>query len=698
MSEHDDDLGWGRTSVDTACPLDCPDSCSLSVEVEQGRVVSIDGSTRHDVTDGYICSKVRRFGSRVYGQDRLMHARVREGKKGEGRFTQVTWDQALGAIARRMTEVRDQHGAEAILPFSYGGSNGLVSQDTADAQLFRRFGTSRLARTVCAAPTTSVSQAMYGRMPGVSYQDYRQARLIVIWGANPSTSSIHLVPHIRAAIQAGAALVVIDPRRTNLAKQADIHLQVRPGTDVAVALAMHRFLFENGFEDEAFLAGHTRGVDRLRARADDWTFDRAATVADVEPELLERVAEMYAETSPAVIRCGWGLERNRNGGNAALAVLALPAVAGKFGVRGGGFSMSNSGAWTVDKQAVVAAAEPSTRVVNMNQLGRALTEYNDPPVQMLFVYNCNPAVTMPDQNRVLQGLKREDLFTVVFDQVMTDTARLADVVLPATTFLEHYDLAKAYGPVSLQLVQPVIEPVGESRPNVEVFSDLARRLGIEVSASLHTDPEALMHVARALPDSVRESLLTSGVATPECPACPVQFTDVFPRTSDGKVDLFPEDLEAEAPKGIYAYQGESAADTYPLVLLSPATAKTVTSTLGELRQRVASLEMHPADAGARHLSTDDIVRVFNDLGEIHCPVRLNPDMKPGTVGLPKGLWQKSTMNGSTANALVADSLTDLAGGACFNDARVEVTRVVTAELGDRKIALWAVGEPANKLH
>ena len=610
----------------------------------------------------------------------------------------MTWDLALDLIAERMRQTRDQHGAEAILPFSYGGSNGLVSQDTADAQLFRRFGTARLARTVCAAPTTTVSQAMYGRMPGVSYADYRHARLIVVWGANPSTSGIHLVPHIRAAMDAGAALVVIDPRRTNLAQQADVHLQVRPGTDVAVAMSIHRFLFENGFEDERFLTAHTRGAGRLRAHVADWTFDRAATVADIDPEHIEQVAEMYAKISPAVIRCGWGLERNRNGGNAALAVLALPAVAGKFGVRGGGFTMSNSGAWRVDTDAVIEAPEPPTRRVNMNRLGRALTEYADPPVQMLFVYNCNPAVTMPDQNRVLRGLQRKDLFTVVFDQVLTDTARWADVVLPATTFLEHYDVAAAYGPISLQLVQPVIDRVGDSRPNVEVFGDLARRLGIDVSPLLQTDPEAVMHVAAALPDSARDSLMASGVATPECPTLPIPFVDVFPRTADGKIDLFPHALESEAPAGIYTYRGETAAETYPLVLLSPATSKTITSTLGELRTRLASLEMHPDDASARDLSTDDTVRVFNDLGEIHCPVRLNPDMKRGTVGIPKGLWRKSTMNGSTANALVADSPTDLAGGACFNDARVEVIRVVTAELGDHKIALWPARTSTEGVH
>ena len=698
MSEESDDLQWGKSTVGTACPLDCPDSCSLSVDVEKGQIVTINGSRRHEVTDGFICAKVRRFGDRIYGEDRLHHPGVRQGPRGQGRFKKVTWDVALDQIAEQMGQIRDQHGAAAILPFSYGGSNGLVSQDTADAQLFRRFGTARLARTVCAAPTTSVSRAMYGRMPGVSYADYRHARLIVVWGANPPTSGIHLVPHIRAAIDAGAALVVIDPRRTSLAKQADVHLQVRPGTDVAVAMSIHRFLFENGFEDEEFLTAHTRGAAQLRARVADWTFYRAATVADIEPELLEQVAEMYAEISPAVIRCGWGLERNRNGGNAALAVLALPAVAGKFGVRGGGFTMSNSGAWRVDADAVIDAPEPATRLVNMNQLGRALTEYTDPPVQMLFVYNCNPAVTMPDQNRVLRGLQREDLFTVVFDQVLTDTARWADVVLPATTFLEQYDVAPAYGPISLQLVQPVIEPVGESRPNVEVFADLANRVGIDVSPSLETDAEAVMHVAAALPESVRNSLTASGVAIPECPTLPIQFVDVFPRTSDEKIDLFPDALDSEAPAGIYAYQGQTAAETYPLVLLSPATSKTITSTLGELRTRLASLEMHPDDASARGLSTEDTVRVFNDLGEIHCPVRLNPDMKPGTVGLPKGLWRKSTMNGSTANALVDDSPTDLGGGACFNDTRVDVMRVVTAELGDQKISLWPARTSTEGVH
>jgi len=693
-----DDPAWGRSTVETACPLDCPDTCSLAVTVEKGRITKIDSSDRNTATDGYICNKVRRFGERVYGQDRLLHPGTRRGAKGDARFQQIDWEQALDTVARQMLEIRDRFGAEAILPFSYGGSNGLLSQDTADAQLFRRFGASRLARTVCAAPTTTVSQALYGRMPGVTYADYRYARLIVIWGANPSTSGIHLVPHIRAAVEDGAALVVIDPRRTALAKQADIHLPVKPGTDVAVALSIHRFLFEHGYADERFLSDQTHGADKLRERATEWTTDRAAAVAEVDADLLERVTELYAETSPAVIRCGWGLERNRNGGNAAMAVLALPAVGGKFGKRGGGFSMSSSGALPSPDDRWINVPEPSTRVVNMNHLGRALVEYDDPPVKMLFVYNCNPATTMPDQNRVLRGLRRDDLFTVVFDQVMTDTARWADIVLPATTFLEHYDLAKSYGLGNLQIVQPVIDAVGESLPNVEVFSTLANRLGIEVSTMLHSDPEALMHVAGTLPDAIRTELFGSGIVPAATPISPIQFVDVFPETADRKVNLFPDELQREAPAGLYSYQPDPGSDLYPLALISPASDKTITSTLGELRTRLANLQIHPGDAEARDLHTDDVARVFNANGEVHCTVMLNPNMKRGVVGLPKGLWRKSTLNGSTANALVPDSVTDLGGGACFNDARVEVTRIVTAHLEDQSVAIWTDDSTTKRVH
>ncbi len=661
---------WGHSTVRTACPLDCPDSCTVDVTVEQGRVIKIDGGDTNPVTRDYICGKVRRFAERLYGEDRLLYPAIRKGPKGNGVFTRVTWDEALDQIVRRMEEIRDTDGAEAILPFCYGGSNGLITQDTNDAAFFRGFGTSRLARTVCAAPTGAANQALYGKMPGVTYLDYVHAKLIVLWGVNPAASGIHLVPYIKEARKAGARLVVLDPRATSLARQADLHIAPRPGTDLPIALALHRYLFENGFADHDFLAEHTHGAEQLRERAAGWTIERAAAEAGIDARILNRFAEMYASMSPALVRCGWGLERNRNGGSAAAAILALPAVAGKFRVRGGGFSMSNSAAFGIKAAAWMNdTPEPKTRLVNMNLLGRALTEFKDPRVRMLFVYNCNPLATMPDQNRVLEGLKRDDLFTVVYEQVFTDTTRYADVLLPATTFLENYDIAKGYGPISLQLVRPVIEPYGEARPNVEVFSELSARLGI---GAAEEEVDTLMRVASRLPASVSAELMETGSATPPFGGAPVQFVDVFPLTPDRKVELFPEALDRSAPAGLYGYQPDPATDRYPLALISPASEKTISSTLGELRERPAVLQMHPDDAKARGLSKDDPVRVFNALGEVQCPVALNAEIRPGTVSMPKGLWRKSTYNGSTANALVPDTLTDLGGGACFNDARVEV--------------------------
>lgn len=662
--------GWGHSTVRTACPLDCPDSCTVDVTVEKGRVIKIDGGDINPVTREYICAKVRRFAERLYGEDRLLYPAIRKGAKGNGVFTRVSWDEALDRIVRRMREIRGTDGAEAILPFCYGGSNGLLTQDTNDAALFRGFGTSRLARTVCAAPTGAANQALYGKMPGVTYFDYVHAKLIVLWGVNPAASGIHLVPYIKEARKAGAQLVVVDPRATSLARQAHLHIAPRPGTDLPIALALHRYLFENALADQAFLAQHTRGAEQLRARASDWTIDRAAAEAGIDARTLKAFAEMYAQASPALIRCGWGLERNRNGGGAAAAILALPAVAGKFRVRGGGFSMSNSAALGIKAAAWMNdTPEPGTRLVNMNHLGRALTEFNDPPVRMLFVYNCNPLATMPDQNRVLEGLKREDLFTVVYEQVFTDTSRYADVLLPATTFLENYDIAKGYGPISLQLVRPVIEPCGEARPNAEVFSELSARLGI---GEAEQETDTLLRIASRLPPAISAELMETGSATPPFGGAPVQFVDVFPRTPDQKVDLFPEALDRSAPVGLYGYQPDPATERYPLALISPASEKTISSTLGELRERAAVLQMNPEDAKARGLTTDDPVRVFNALGEVQCPIALNPDIRPGTVSMPKGLWRKSTYNGSTTNALVPDSLTDLGEGACFNDARVDV--------------------------
>jgi anaerobic selenocysteine-containing dehydrogenase len=662
-------LGGPTSVVETACPLDCPDACSLAVTVQHGKLVTIDGSHHSPVTGGYICAKVRKFGDRVYGPDRLLYPAVRKGRKGEGRFERVTWDTALSLVVERMERAKATHGGASILPYSYGGSNGLMTQDNLDATLWRRFGTSRLARTVCAAPTGAANLALYGKMPSVTYQDYPEAALIVLWGVNPSTSGIHLVPYVREAQSRGAKLIVVDPRTTPLAKSADVHLAVRPGTDVAVALAIHRYLFENGLADEGFLAAHTHGADKLRERAADWPIARAADLAGIDPSLLEHAAGLYAHSSPALVRCGWGLERNRNGGNAAMAVLALPAVGGKFGVRGGGYSMSNSASWNIERP-WIGAEEPNTRLVNMNHLGRALTEYDDPPVDVLFVYNCNPAVTVPDQRRVLRGLEREDLFTVVFEQVMTDTARYADVVLPATTFLEHYDVAKGYGAYHLQVVHPVIAPEGEARPNHEVFLDLGVRLDLSAGDDGVGEAGALLEVTARIPEGLSQALHDGRPAPAPGDGHPIQFVDVFPKTADGRIDLYPASLETR--DGLYAYAPDPGTARYPLALISPASEHTISSTLGELRPGVARVKMHPDDAAARAIADGDSVRVFNDLGDVHCVAGVTAEVRVGCVSLAKGLWARSTLNGATSNALVPDSLTDIAGGACFNDARVQI--------------------------
>ena len=659
-------------TVATVCPLDCPDSCSLDVTVENGRVTAIDGSPENPVTAGYICAKVRRFGERLYGADRLLYPAVRKGAKGFGSFSRVSWDEAFAIIAERIREARDGWGGESILPYSYGGSNGLLTQDTSDATLFRRLGASRLARTVCAAPTGAANMALYGKMPSVVYEDFPEAKLIVIWGANPSASGIHLVPHIREAQRRGARLIVIDPRTTTLAKQADIHLPVRPGTDLPVALAIHRYLFEEGHADTAFLAAHAHGADRLREKAREWTFERAAAEAGIETEALRAAAEAYAGSNPAIIRCGWGQERNRNGGSASAAILALPAVAGKFGVRGGGYTMSNSASWGITRT-WIGSDEPPTRTINMNQLGRAL-EKSDPPVKVLFVYNNNAVVTTPDQRRILRGLEREDLFTVVFEQVMTDTAMYADVILPATTFLEGYEIARSYGPLSLRLGKPVVEAAGESRSNAEVFGELLSRLELRQDGDPTGELEEMLAVLSQLPDPMGAELSDRGVATPPYDGRPVQFLNVWPLTPDRKVDLFPERLDAEAPKGLYGYQPDPATAEFPLTLISPASERTISSTLAELPRPEVRLLMHPDDASARGLEDGDPIRMFNALGEVRCNVRVGAWIRRGTVSLPKGLWRKHTANGFTTNALVPDSLTDLGGGACFNDARIQVER------------------------
>jgi anaerobic selenocysteine-containing dehydrogenase len=639
--------------------------------------VRLDGDLRNPETQGFICTKVRRFHERVYGPDRLLHPGLREGRKGEGRFRRASWEEALGRIVAKIEEVRSRSGGEAILPFCYGGSNGLLTQDAADARLFNRLGASRLERTVCAATAGRACSGLYGSMPGVGYQDFVHSRLIVLWGANPSTAGIHLVPYVLEARRRGAKLVVVDPRRTPLAKQADLHLPVRPGTDLPLALAVIRWLFEEGRADLDFLAAHTSGWEELRRRAGTWTPERAEVATGVPAGLIEAFARLYADSSPALVRCGWGVERSRHGGSAVAAVLALPSVAGKLGVRGGGYTLANSDAWTLDTSAAVAADPPPTRSLNMNRLGRLLTGELDPPISLLFVYNSNPVATMPNQRQVKAGLEREDLFMVVFDPVLTDTARYADVVLPATTFLEHTELRAGYGAAVLQKSSPVIEAVGEARPNHEVFLELCRRLVLSRPGDPETEDDFVRAAVSGLQGAgeVLADLDRQGIAVPPSGLRRVQMVDVTPGTEDGRIHLCPEELDQEAPGGLYAFEPVADGGPYPIALLSPSGSRSICSTLGELDRRPPVVEIHPDDARRHGIETGASVRVYNSWGEVRAVARLSTDMQPGVALMEKGMWLRNAPGGSTVNALMPDDLSDLAGGACFSDARVALERL-----------------------
>ncbi len=661
--------------IQTNCMMDCPDMCGLEVTVKEGKARHIRGTVQ-GLTGGFICSKVSRFGRRLEHPDRLLYPMRRRGAKGSGDFERISWQEAIDEISSRLEAIRRKWGGEAILPYHYGGSNGFLSEDGLDALFFARLGASRLEKTICAAPSTAVNQGMYGKMPGVAFGDYPKARFILIWGANPKASNIHLVPILKQARKAGAFIAAVDPQRHFTDGEIDLHLPVYPGEDLPLALGMIRYWHEKGVLAEEFLQRHTTGLQPLLSAAQEWTLEKAARQARLEQTAIARLADRYSESSPALLRAGWGTERNRNGGQAMAAVLAMPALLGKFGVEGGGFTSSNGGAVQFDWQQAFGTLDWQTRRLNMTRLAGLLKGRPDldPPIQALFVYNCNPVVTVPDQNGVLKGLQRQDLFTVVHDQVMTDTALYADLVLPATTFLEHYDIRRSYGAYTVAGAHPVIRPGGEARPNHQLFAQLGRAMGFS-DAPFQWGTQTLMEkICQAIRfDGQRGDarLLSSGQAQHYDfdGAPPTAFKTVFPRTGDGKIHLTPKVL-GDRP---FAYR-PSPESPYPLALISPASARLITSTLGEFNLPVLTLSLHPQDAQARGLISGDRVRAFNDLGEVICPLRVSSKVRPGVALLPKGAWMKASANRRTSTALCPDTINRVAGGACFNDARVEVEK------------------------
>jgi anaerobic selenocysteine-containing dehydrogenase len=642
----------------SVCPLDCPDRCALDVTVDNERVVKIDGSRRSEYTNGYICAKVRRFPEREHSKERVLYPMRSVGPKGSGQFERISWPEAIDLIARRMSNLVRTVGPESILPFHYDGSNGLITSGAMDERFWNRLGTSQLRKTFCAANTGAAWSSVFGDLSGADPMDVRESDAVVLWGVNPSASGIHLVPWVREAKQKGAFLAVIDPRRTPLAREADLHLPVLPGTDVAVALAMIQTAHEEGLLDHTFMSQWVRGADELLRLA--CTPEEASALSGVPADAIRALPRALAKSSAMFFRVGWGLERNRNGTDSVRAVLSLRAMLGRFSRRGSGVLISTTRGYGLDltRAALPELRNQPARTINMSQLGSALEETREPEIGALFVYNSNPVATAPNQSRVIRALSRESLFVAVHEQVWTDTCTFADVVLPATTFLEHTEACRSYGGYALQWSNPVIGAPGEARPNHWVFSQLAKAMGFN-EAELQVSEEAIAGSVIADISELKETRYRPVTR-------PIPFVDAFP--SRGYVDV-------AASPGPPVYRPPVVDASLPLILISPSSDKAITSQLFELTpEKSARVTLGPAEAAQRNLRDGDHVRLYNSFGEVLATLSVSDELPPGVAALPKGLWLRSTLNGRTSNALVPDHVDSIGGGACYNDARIEIER------------------------
>jgi anaerobic selenocysteine-containing dehydrogenase len=664
----------------------------MSVGVEKGRAVALSGDPGHRFTQGFLCAKVNHYLDRVYSPDRILHPLRRVGRKGKGRFERITWDQALGEIVDRFRAVIAAHGPEAILPYSYAGNMGLLSYGSMDRRFFHALGASRLARTICASAGGAGLEATLGRKLGFDPEAIVHARLIVAWGANIVSSNVHLWPFIEEARRRGARLVAIDPFRSRTAEMADRHLALLPGTDAALALGVMHVLFRDGLADEDYLARHTVGADEVRSRAREWTPERTARETGLLAAEVEEFAREYGTTRPSAIRLNYGLNRHAGGGMAVRTIACLPAITGDWRHPGGGVLLSTSGAFPVADTALERPdlAPPGTRTLNMSQLGRILTDSSlRPPVRALFVYNSNPAAVAPEQERVREGLSREDLFTVVHELFPTDTVDFADVVLPATTTLEHYDIHKAYGHLYLSLSRPAIAPLGESLPNPEVFRRLAARMGLD-HPCLRDSDEAMARQALdwshphlrgfTFERLEREGSLRLSVPEPHAPFAEGGFP-----TPSGKCELRAEGLAREGHDPVAGYvppresvsSAPGLAQRFPLAFISPPAHHFLNSTFSAQpvfvrRESEPRLTVHPEDAAARGIRDGATVRCFNDRGSFVATARVSAAARRGVVVGLSIWWPKMCPGGRNANAVTSQELTDLGAGATFYDCLVDV--------------------------
>jgi anaerobic selenocysteine-containing dehydrogenase len=670
----------------SVCTLDCPDTCSLTVTVEDERITKVRGSPALTYTAGVICNKVAHHtGEFVHGSGRIRHPLQRVGPRGSGSFRRIEWDQALDIIHDRVSEVVERWGPQAVMPLNYAGPHGLLAGDSMSLRFFHKLGATQLfRRALCGGVRSEAWAGTYGAVPGIGPDAAGQAQLNIVWGNNATVTNLHLVRQIRTAQRQGGRLVVIDPLRSKIAEQADLHLAIRPGTDVLLGFALAVELDRMGAHDRRFIADHVLGYDEYMQAASAWPAEAACIQCGVPMEQIQTLATWMAEADPLVMAPGNGLERGRNGGSGVRSAVALPALLGKLnGSSGIVLGSGNAFPKTVARLTRPDLVPAGTRTLNILDAGRHLERDDiDPPLRALFIYNHNPIVVHPDQNRLRRGLMREDIFTVGIEIAMTESMAFCDIVLPAATQFECDDLYGAYGHHWLQRAEPVIRPLGEALPNTEIFRRLAARFGFDETCFKTTDL-GLMDDALDCTDPRLNGIRPSELPTREALRMVASdgrplalFDTVMPSTPSGKIELMSETLATRWGQHARLPGFRPNRASQPLALISPASDKRISSTLlgaGGSAGEAPPLLMHPLDAAARGLADATHVRVWNDLGEVVLTLRITDAVPPGVVSSEKGAWLATSPTGQTISALVsADDRADLSEGACYNDTAVEV--------------------------
>ena len=678
------------THILGACPHDCPDTCSLTTTVIDGVATKVQGNPDHPMTGGVLCAKVSKYTQRTYHADRVLQPFKRSGPKGSGQFTPVSWDEALRDIAQRLHTIA-QRQPEAILPYSYAGTMGQVQGESMDRRFFHQLGASLLDRTICASAGSEALAATYGGKLGMRMEFFAESQLILIWGSNSIASNLHFWRLAQEAKRNGAKLVCIDPRKSETAEKCHEHLQLLPGTDAALALALMHELIVHDWLDHDYIAQHTLGWEALRARALEWPPERAAQVCGLPVEQIRQLARDYGTTRPAAIRLNYGMQRVRGGGNAVRAIACLPALVGAWRHRAGGLLLSSSGVSPFNKAALQLPqllGDRRPRTLNMSTIGDVLLHPGDaqfgPQVEAVVVYNSNPVAVAPESAKVAAGFAREDLFTVVLEHFLTDTADHADYVLPATTQLEHWDIHGSYGHTDVLLNRPAIAPEGQARSNAQIFRDLAAQmaqLDPAFAAPHFSEPdEALCRTALAGTAMDFDSLLAQGFA--HIPVAEAPFAQGGFATPSGKCEFDNPRLAAlginTLPDHVPNYEPPTAA--HPLAMISPPARNFLNSTfanvasLARMEERPL-LELHPEDAAARGIADGDRLRVFNARGSHVCHAAVNGRARPGVVVGLGIWWRKQGANGTNVNELTHQQLTDIGRAPCFYDCAVQVERL-----------------------